>query len=389
VHYGAGMGLRVPRLEPLSHADLPLLARWLSNPELSRYYTEPGDPAHVRAKYGPRIDRAARATILEPGAVVPCLALLGDAPIGYGQYYLHVPGKVAQWQLEARWRWGGFDLFIGEPSLWGCGIGLQLVAALLERLLASGATAAAVDTWVENRRAMRCYQKAGMRPERLLPRQETWQGRSRDHWLMVWTPSGGPGCAGAAPAPDGTERQCAAPIPPAGKKGQDVPLITCPGCGQTLESRDLAPSERFLASGECWALYCELAAYDMARRESTFLHQEAVDAYEAQHAGGPATKNITAVFALVGLYLWAELGFTGRQVQQAHMALGRQRRAWPRWDPPGGRCGITVGEVLQGEPGEARDELIRQWARAVWQAWRFRHEDVRELCRQLLRMESR
>jgi hypothetical protein len=40
-----------------------------------------------------------------------------------------------------------------------------------------------------------------------------------------------------------------------------------------------------------------------------------VDAYAAQHAT-PASKPITTAFALIGLFLFAERGFTGKQVQR-------------------------------------------------------------------------
>lgn len=67
-----------------------------------------------------------------------------------------------------------------------------------------------------------------------------------------------------------------------------------------------------------------------------FHHQLCVDAYGAQHSGG-SVRPITAVFALVGLYLAVERGFTGRQVQIAHMKLVKKagkRTDWPRLEPP-------------------------------------------------------
>jgi len=165
-------------------------------------------------------------------------------------------------------------------------------------------------------------------------------------------------------------------------------MTICPGCGLQSASDGGAPSDRLQASWACWQLYGELAAYDMARFDPGFLHQEAVDAYEAQHAGGPA-KPITAVFALVGLYLFLEHRFTGRQVQQAHVALGRRHLAWPHWDSPAQTFRITVADVLRAAPGQARDSAIRDWAECTWQAWAERHEDVRELCGRLLGIAAR
>ena len=60
-----------------------------------------------------------------------------------------------------------------------------------------------------------------------------------------------------------------------------------------------------------------------------FILQHAVDAFAAQTAN-EQSKPIGVVFALVGLYLHVEKQFSGRQVQQVHMKLGRLKREWPR-----------------------------------------------------------
>lgn len=159
--------------------------------------------------------------------------------------------------------------------------------------------------------------------------------------------------------------------------------ITCPGCGVVLPDRRLGPAERFLASGECLERYWELAAYTLSRGDAGFIHQLVVDAYGAQHAGGPA-KPITAVFALVGLCLVVERGYTGRQVQLAHMALakrsGKHSPDWPRWERPPCTGTVTVRDVLEATPGEDRDGMIRRWAEDVWHHWAEKQGEVRGIC---------
>jgi hypothetical protein len=66
----------------------------------------------------------------------------------------------------------------------------------------------------------------------------------------------------------------------------------------------------------------------MSKNDPAFIQQHCVDAYGAQHSGGE-TKSITTAFSLVGLYLFLEHGYTGREVQQAHTTLGEQDRSWP------------------------------------------------------------
>lgn len=129
------------------------------------------------------------------------------------------------------------------------------------------------------------------------------------------------------------------------------------------------------------AAYDELSVYTLTRGDASFIHQHAVDAYAAQRATG--AKPITIAFALLGLYLYLEKGYSGRGVQMAHMRYARLRKDWPRFDLPVERGSITVTEVLQAEPGTERDAAIRQWAHSVWQAWSLEHEKVAALVDQL------
>jgi hypothetical protein len=156
----------------------------------------------------------------------------------------------------------------------------------------------------------------------------------------------------------------------------------CPGCGAELPDRHLPMSDRYLASGECWELYGELAANNMAEMDPFFHHQLCVDAYGAQHSGGPV-KPITTVFSLVGLYLAVERGFTGRQVQNAHMKLAKKAEKgaeWPRLEPPERTWEITVSDVMCAEAGNSRKEMIKKWAETVWRSWAHQHDRIRTLC---------
>jgi hypothetical protein len=147
--------------------------------------------------------------------------------------------------------------------------------------------------------------------------------------------------------------------------------MRCLRCGVETPGEDRSP---------CLALYHQLSAQTLSDRDPTFPHQLAVDAYAAQHAG-PDTKPITTAFALIGLYLVCERGFTGRQAQRAHMFLGRRRQEWPRIDPPVDRGAVTVADVLAaGEDG--RNEALPRWAGSVWAAWRDQHERIAVLVRE-------
>lgn len=94
-----------------------------------------------------------------------------------------------------------------------------------------------------------------------------------------------------------------------------------------------------------------------------------LDAWVAQHADA-ATKPIALTFALAGLYLHVECGFTGRQVQRAHMVMGQRKRLWPAFVLPADRGAVGVIQVLGAAPGRDRDAAIAAWCESVWKAFR-------------------
>jgi hypothetical protein len=115
--------------------------------------------------------------------------------------------------------------------------------------------------------------------------------------------------------------------------------------------------------------YQELQCYTLAHGDPAFLHQHVLDAWVAQHADA-GSKPIGLTFALAGLYLHVECGFTGRQVQRAHMTMGQRKRLWPAFALPAERGAIRVKQVLAAPPGRQRDEAIAAWCVSVWTAFR-------------------
>jgi hypothetical protein len=118
---------------------------------------------------------------------------------------------------------------------------------------------------------------------------------------------------------------------------------------------------------EMRAAYDEVYAYTMGR--PGFILQHVVDAFGAQTATRE-TKPIRVVFSLVGLYLRVEKEFSGRQVQQAHIELGRRKRAWPAVALPKHRGAMTAIDVLAAAAGDDRDKAIDEWCASVWTAFK-------------------
>lgn len=124
--------------------------------------------------------------------------------------------------------------------------------------------------------------------------------------------------------------------------------------------------------------YEQLQYYTLAHGGREFLHQHVVDAWAAQHAD-ERTKPTALAFALIGLCLHLERGFSGRQVQRVHMLLARRRHNWPSFPLPRERGSLTASHVMAAPPGLERDRAIDAWCASVWQAFRDSHPAVARL----------
>jgi hypothetical protein len=155
----------------------------------------------------------------------------------------------------------------------------------------------------------------------------------------------------------------------------DSPPDVCPSCRAPLP-----------AGGTCRDLFHELSAYTLATGDARFIHQHAVDAYAVQHAAG--NPKLATAAGLIGLYLFAEKGWTGRQAQRAHMELGNRMKEWPSFVPPP-PAAVTVATVLAAAPGDPRDRAIEEWARAVWASWTREHARVGALLEGPYRLRGR
>jgi hypothetical protein len=122
----------------------------------------------------------------------------------------------------------------------------------------------------------------------------------------------------------------------------------------------------------------EMTYYTLAHGDPKFIHQHLVDAYAAQHVR-QSNSTIGAAFALAGLYLAVERGFTGRQVQKMHMRMAARSKQWPRFVPPEDVGPLTVADVLAVDPGPGRDEKLMEWCASIWSAWSSAHGRVREM----------
>jgi AacA4 family aminoglycoside N(6')-acetyltransferase len=139
---------------PLTHADLPLLHEWLNRPHVAGWWTGPPTLAEVKQEFGPLIGTESTTR--------PYIALGDGAPIGYIQSYVAMGSGDGWWPDERDPGVRGIDQFLAHSDQLGRGLGSAMVRAFVQRLFSDPAvTRIQTDPSPENRRAIRCYEKAG------------------------------------------------------------------------------------------------------------------------------------------------------------------------------------------------------------------------------------
>lgn len=166
-------------LRPLAPDDAPLLLRWLTDPRVLEYWEGPHEvftPERIREDFYD-----------DPDPTVRCIIQYCGRDIGYLQYYPLDSEGFAEYQYpRTELRVFGIDQFIGEPELWGKGIGRAFVRLICEFLRDGlGAQAVVLDPHADNLRAIRCYEACGFRKVKMLPEHELHDGVMVDCWLMA------------------------------------------------------------------------------------------------------------------------------------------------------------------------------------------------------------
>jgi aminoglycoside 6'-N-acetyltransferase len=139
---------------PMSASDLPHIKRWLETPHVREWWH---DPAEQLALVSGDLDHPDMAQFI---------VAVDAREFAYLQCY-----NLSDWntglgpQPEGT---RGLDQFIGEADMLGCGHGSAFVRDFADRLLADGAPRVVTDPDPANLRAVRAYEKAGFRRDRLV-----------------------------------------------------------------------------------------------------------------------------------------------------------------------------------------------------------------------------
>lgn len=142
----------------LTAGDLPMMHEWLSRPHVAAWWGGPGSMAEIAEEYGPLIE----GTVSHRAYV----AVAGGAPLGFIQFYVPALCHDEGWWLEEHDPGvRGIDQFLADGEQLGKGLGTAMIRAFVAQLFADPAvTRIQTDPDPANRRAIRCYEKAGFRP---------------------------------------------------------------------------------------------------------------------------------------------------------------------------------------------------------------------------------
>ncbi|WP_346014184.1 GNAT family N-acetyltransferase [Sporosarcina sp. E16_8] len=166
------------QVRELERVDKVLLSKWLTDPEILRYYEGRDNPFNF--------EKVEQEFFEDEENVMRCLVEFSGIPIGYVQIYIvEEEEKLAYGYADSSQNIYGMDQFIGESAYWNKGIGTQLVRAMVTYLTEDkGADRIVMDPQTWNERAIRCYEKCGFEKVKLLPGNELHEGEYRDCWLI-------------------------------------------------------------------------------------------------------------------------------------------------------------------------------------------------------------
>ena len=144
--------------QPTQLSDAAQLFAWRKQPHVARWWN-----IHEweRSDFNfPAFERELRDE-LEIGWQSIFIITLDAQPIGFLQTY-HAASAGDGWWPDEPVSTHGIDLFIGEASLIGQGLGPAIVCAFCARLFANSEVQSIItDPDPQNRRSVRCFEKAG------------------------------------------------------------------------------------------------------------------------------------------------------------------------------------------------------------------------------------
>lgn len=169
------------RVRDLTENDFPIMLKWLTDERVLEFYE--GRDKHftletIKEHFTDDWKDEAMRVIIEYNHI----------PIGYGQIFKMYDELYIEYEYpKSDAIVYGMDQFIGEPEYWGKGIGTEYIKMILEFLKKErNADAVVMDPHQNNPRAIKCYENAGLKIIKELPKHELHEGVKEDCYLMEY-----------------------------------------------------------------------------------------------------------------------------------------------------------------------------------------------------------
>lgn len=169
------------RIRELTDNDFSLMFKWLTDKRVLEFY------GGRDKKYNIELIKE-HYTEKWKDEVIRVIIEYDSIPIGYGQIYKMYDELYPDYNYpKSNDIVYGIDQFIGEPEYWNKGIGTEYIKMILDFLRKErNADAVILDPHKNNPRAIRCYEKAGFKIIKELPKHEMHEGIKEDCYLMEY-----------------------------------------------------------------------------------------------------------------------------------------------------------------------------------------------------------
>lgn len=159
------------QFRPLEKVDFAMVAAWIGQPHVQKWWQEPATVEHVAKEYGPCTDGDFKTRVY--------VVELDGTAMGMMQCY-----RVEDYaETDSEWdtsQWDaagyvGIDYLIGDVVLTGKGHGTAMIKAFVEEIVKSlypEAVGALADPEVANAVSQAALRKAGFRPYKVIPEGE-------------------------------------------------------------------------------------------------------------------------------------------------------------------------------------------------------------------------
>lgn len=177
------------RIRPMRDDDTEyrLIDRWLSSVQVSEFYnTHPVGIDNIKKKYQSRV--------LGTSGIKCMIIEYNTWPIGYLQFYKmqyedyeidNLRDNLKQYNNIY-----AIDVFIGESGFICKGIGTKVMKLICKYIFNSRkCDLIIIDPNIYNKRAIRCYEKAGFKKLGVIKKRDYYKGTKADSVIMIKEPS--------------------------------------------------------------------------------------------------------------------------------------------------------------------------------------------------------